>query len=265
MKIAVLGAGAFGSALGGILEEKGKEVEYFDPYKFPERKLGEVLRFSQAIVLAIPAENLDEVLAEFPSFGFKKPLIVATKGLLSLESFKKFRQVEFISGPAFASQLREQREVNLTITGEIAEHLFKTGFIHFDRTKDNLGVIYSGSLKNIFAVEAGFRRLEPETIEFEQFIFKALEEMENFLEENGARRETAKLACGEGDLRLTCSSEESRNYRFGNSLRGKYFSAPSETTEALFTVQEIEREGLEIPRRADILRGIIRRIKDATQ
>ena len=247
------------------MKEKGKKVEFFDPYKFPDRKLEDVLRFSQAIVIAVPAEKLREVLEEFPEFGFRKPLIVATKGLLSLEPFKKFREVEIMSGPAFASQIKEQLEISLTITGEIAEQLFRAGFISFDRTKDKLGVIYSGSLKNIFAVEAGFRRLEPGTIEFEQFIFKALEEMENFLEENGARRETAKLACGEGDLRLTCSSEESRNYRFGNLLRGKYFSAPTETTEALFAVEEIEREGLEIPRRAEILRGVIRRIKDATQ
>ena len=30
MKIAVLGAGAFGTALGGVLAEKGSDVAYYD-------------------------------------------------------------------------------------------------------------------------------------------------------------------------------------------------------------------------------------------
>lgn len=264
MKIAVLGAGAFGASLGGILEEKGIEVAFYDPYKFPENSLPEVLRAARVIVLATPSSAIPDLFAELPEFSFAKPLIVASKGMLSLRIFNRFEKVEFISGPAFASDIRGKKSVKLTATGEISENLFKTRSVHFDKTNDNLGVVFCGSLKNIYAVEAGFRKLTPETIEFEQFIFKALEEMENFLEENGARRETARLACGEGDLRLTCGSEESRNYRFGAQLRARYLGRPTETTEAISAVEELEREGLMVPKKAEILKGVVRRIKNAT-
>ena len=264
MKIAVLGAGAFGASLGGILEEKGVEVAFYDPFKFPENELKEVLRAARAIVLATPSSVIPDLFAELPEFAFLKPLIVASKGMLSLRIFNKFERVEFVSGPAFARDVREKKSIKLTTTGEIAENLLKTRSVSFDKTNDSLGVVFCGSLKNIYAVEAGFRKLEPETIEFEQFIFKALEEIEGFLEENGARRETARLACGEGDLRLTCGSEESRNYRFGAQLRARYLGRPAETTEAIATVEELEREGLIIPKRAAILKGAVRRIKNAT-
>ncbi|MBQ6147307.1 hypothetical protein IJI70_00475 [Candidatus Saccharibacteria bacterium] len=263
MKIAVLGAGAFGSSLGGLLEEKGHKVIYYDPIKFPDNSLEDVLRFAKVILVAVPSEKISALVREFPEFGFSKSVIVASKGLLSLRDFRKFKQVEIISGPAFASQILDREKVKLTITGELTEALFKAGFIEFDKTDDELGVIFAGSLKNIFAVEAGFRKLEPETIEFEQFIFRALEEMESFLEMNGARRETARLACGEGDLRLTCSSEESRNYRFGVRLRSRFSGTPDETTEAINAVRGIEEEGLEVPRKAEILKSVIRRIKNA--
>lgn len=264
MKIAVLGAGVFGKALGDVLEEKGHNVDYYDPIKFPEKTLSDVLKFSKIILLAVPAENVKELLDSFPAFVFRKPLIVATKGLLSLEYFDKFEEVELLSGAAFASQLEAREDVNLTATGEVAAELFKTNSIKIDRTEDELGVLFCGSLKNLFAVEAGFRKLEVDTIEFEQFIFKAMEELESFLELNGVRRETAKLSCGEGDLRLTCGSEESRNYRFGVSLRGRYSGNPNETTEAIFTVSELERVGLEIPRKAEILKDVVRKIRNDT-
>ena len=264
MKVAVLGAGAFGLALGGVLAEKGLEVTYYDPFKFPSNRLDDVIRGSRAIVLVTPSEIISDLFAEMPDFAFSKPLIIASKGLFSLRCFEKFERFEFISGPAFASQIRDKKSVKLTTTGELAENLFKTRSISFDKTTDLLGLLYCGSLKNIYAVEAGFRKLEPDTIEFEQFIFKALEEMELFLDENGARRETAKLACGEGDLRQTCGSEESRNYRFGIQLRARYMGRPNETTESISAVEELERQGLRIPRKVEILNDVVRRIRSAT-
>ena len=42
MKIAILGAGAFGTALGGILANKGLDIDYYDS-KFEREKLSDVL------------------------------------------------------------------------------------------------------------------------------------------------------------------------------------------------------------------------------
>ena len=39
MKITIFGAGAFGTALGNILEENGHQITYYDPVKYPDRSL----------------------------------------------------------------------------------------------------------------------------------------------------------------------------------------------------------------------------------
>ena len=51
MKIAVLGAGAFGTALGGILADKGYDIDYYDS-RLEREKLSDVLADAKYIVLA---------------------------------------------------------------------------------------------------------------------------------------------------------------------------------------------------------------------
>ena len=42
-KVAVIGAGAYGTALGGILAENGHDIDYYDPEKEKER-LSEIIK-----------------------------------------------------------------------------------------------------------------------------------------------------------------------------------------------------------------------------
>ena len=304
MKIGILGAGAFGEALGGVLKRGGQTVYYYDPFKFPERELGDVLDFAEVILLATPAEVAPRVLRSFPEQALVKPLIVATKGVMDVGIYEKFRKMELISGPGFAKQLNEGKKIKLTVAGRgilsggearleseseggvLAERIFCGGMadgsaqITFDKTEDVAGVAMLSGLKNIFAIEAGRRRLEKNSEEFKEYILITLREAQKFLLFNGGFMETARLAAGVGDFVLTCGGEESRNYRFGkeflrqitgrgnNLQRGvnpRKIRAEIGTVEGLSAAREIERLGLFVPRELEILPDILRRIKNAVE
>ena len=278
MKIGVLGMGAYGEALGKVLEKKGYEILYFDPYKLPERRLASVVKLAEILVLATPAEAVGKLVGKFEEEWFLKPLIVATKGLLEEGVYERFSHFEVISGPGFAREIVKGRKVMLTvacagidlgtregISGEtLAETIFRNTNIMFDRTGDVRGVRLLGALKNIFAIEAGRRGLLLRTREFQEFIDEAVAEAKQVLLYNGGFVETAELAAGRGDLVLTCSSEESRNYRFGQFLqRGgnpRKVLCELGTVEGLFAAREIEREGIFVPKEAEILLDSLRRI-----
>ena len=74
----------------------------------------------------------------------------------------------------------------------------------------------------------------------------------------GARLETLMGLSGFGDLALTCTSERSRNYRYGHALgRGEPFD-PAVTVEGATTAQAITdlsaALGLEMPISTEVAR-----------
>ncbi|MBR2998668.1 glycerol-3-phosphate dehydrogenase, partial [Candidatus Saccharibacteria bacterium] len=54
MKIAILGAGAFGTALGGVLADNGYDIDYYDVYKEKER-LSDAVKEAKFILLSVPS------------------------------------------------------------------------------------------------------------------------------------------------------------------------------------------------------------------
>lgn len=284
-KIGILGAGAYGTALGTVLRRAGATVYFFDPVKYPERRLEDVLEFSDAVILVTPARVAEMTLAQFSPTARRKPLIVATKGLMGTEVYQGFSDVEIISGPGFASEIVAGKKFRLTVAKEgletemitVAERLFPREAVEFDRTGDVAGVAMLGGLKNIFAIEAGRRRLSRESEEFGEYIEDVIREAKKFLIYNGGFRETVELSAGRGDFVLTCGSEESRNYRFGKEILRKIGArkelpkdlvektARTSTVEGLFAVEEIRRRGLFVPKNAEILTDILRRIENATK
>lgn len=261
MKVAILGAGAYGRALGKVARDNGHATKFFDPFKFPERSLEEVLEWAEVVLLATPAEAAQKLLGQFPASGREKPLLVATKGLMDLAIYRDFRWVELVSGPGFASEILSGKKIKLTVAtaGEsYAEELFGGEQVSFDKTEDIKGVAMLSGLKNIYAIEAGRRRLEANTEEFKEYIYDALREVEKFLLYNGGFLETTRLNAGVGDFVLTCGSRESRNYQFGESFDKRFLK--NNTVEGIHAAREVKRLGLFVPRELEILPDVLRRI-----
>ena len=132
MKIAILGAGAFGTALGEILAGKGYDSDYYDS-KAERERLSDALTFAKYIVLAIPSKAAPFLLPHLPK---ETPLIIATKGFLDDHNFTGFKDYMVLSGPGFAADIKAERETHLTCTDERVRNLFGTDYLDFDFTTD---------------------------------------------------------------------------------------------------------------------------------
>ena len=253
MKIAILGAGAFGTALGGILADKGYDIDYYDS-KIEKENLSQVLEGARYIVLAVPSMAAPYLLPYLPK---DIPLIVATKGFLDAHNFKDFSDYMVLSGPGFAADIKDGKKALLTATDPRIVELFETDFLTFDKTSDNEGVLMCGALKNVYAIYAGLLNLQPETPEHERYLTEVAEEMRALLSSNNADARTVDLACGIGDLRLTCALP-SRNYEFGQILRENPKAKPEKTVEGLTALSKIKRGEINVSDKATKLKELIK-------
>ena len=252
MKIAILGAGAFGTALGEILAGKGYDIDYYDS-KLERESLAHVLSDTKYIVRAVPSMAAPYLLPYLPT---EKPLVVTTKGFLDEHNFRNFKDYMILSGPGFAADIKAHKPTLLTATDERIKDLFETEYLSFDYTPDKKGVLMCGALKNIYALYAGFLDLKPGDVAHEKYLTDVAEEMKALLIVNGADGKTVDLSCGKGDLRLTCDYP-SRNYEFGQILRENSSAHPEKTVEGLTALSKVKRGEIIVPETALILRKLM--------
>ena len=253
MKIAIMGAGAFGTALGGILAEKGWDIDYYDS-EIEHEKLSDVIEGAKYLVLAVPSLAVSHLLPHLPK---NIPLIVATKGILGARAFDDFADFMVLSGPGFAADIKAHQKTHLTATDRRVVELFATDYLDFDFTEDENGVLMCGALKNVYAIGAGVRNLKPQTPEWNQYITEVAEELRALLSANNADSDTVDLNCGIGDLKLTCNLP-SRNYEFGQILRENSKALPEKTVEGISTIKRILAGEIKVPETAVILKEILR-------
>lgn len=252
MKIAILGAGVYGTALGGVLEEKGYAVDYYDPFLF-DKALADVLNGAEMILLVAPSDAVESLLNELPK---NIPLIVATKGILNGKIFCNFDDVMILSGPGFADDIKAHKLTHLTVTDERLKEMFGVDYLLFDETKDRRGVLMCGALKNVYAILAGYLGYLPEAPEHDDFIDEATREMGLVLQNNGAKAETAKLYCGRDDLILSCSMK-SRNFAYGMKLKQDKNSQPDNTVEGISALKRIKDGEIIVPDEVKYLKQLM--------
>ena len=254
MKIVILGAGAYGTALGGILAQNGYDIDYYDKEVEKER-LCDVLTGAKMIVLCVPSNVAPHLIPYLPA---EIPLVVATKGMLTEGGLSRINDWMMLSGPGFADDIKAKQETVLTATDARVAEWFRASYMEFEITDDRFGVMMCGALKNVYAVMAGFCGLQRESTEWNKYVEQATNEVKNILAANGAEAETAMLACGIGDIKLTCGYP-SRNYEYGDKLRRNPDYQPEKTVEGLSTIQRIAKGEIIVPNDTPILKEIIKK------
>ena len=179
MKVSIIGAGAFGQALGKILTDNQHQISYYDPQLFPDINLDAATYQADVIVVAIPSAFIPDFVATYPDRLKKVPTICATKGLLSANAFAEFTQFSAISGPGFAKEIIEGAPCTLTASAPFAMGLFQNDQITIELHEDLAGILLCGSLKNIYAIGAGYH--SESTSDIAMFIQHAHFEMKKYL------------------------------------------------------------------------------------
>ena len=256
MRITVLGAGAWGTALAKILQENGNAVTLWDKNSaslaavqngLNEKYLPGValptdwktqadfksaIGGAECVVLAVPSQAFREVTERLK--GHPAIFVSVTKGIefetgdtmsRILREQASADRVVALSGPSFA------REVALGIpttivcacesdgTAKTVQGLFHRPEFRIYRSTDILGVEYGGALKNVIAVGAGVGDgLGYGDNTKAGLVSRALSEIRRLGVACGAKPETFNGLSGLGDLMLTCFSKQSRNRDLGERL-----------------------------------------------
>lgn len=228
-RIAIAGNGAWGQALAYVARTAGHHVSMWS------RQKSDVVSFASldAVIVAVPAQAVREVLTLIkPPKGI--PLIISAKGI-EQQTAKFMNEVAaevvpgaltfVLSGPSFASDVVKGLPTAVTLAaptlaeaGEWAQALSLPTFRVYG-SDDVLGVEIGGALKNVLAIACGISDGKGLGESARAALTtRGFAELMRFGKKLGARPETLTGLAGLGDLLLTCSSHQSRNYSFGFAI-----------------------------------------------
>jgi glycerol-3-phosphate dehydrogenase (NAD(P)+) len=273
-RVAIIGAGAWGTALAQAAAMAGREVilvardaaiaseikDLHTNYRYlgaqnlsPRITAATEPADTDFVILAVPAQSTRDALKSLaPQWLAGKPVILSAKGL---EHGTLKRQSEILqelhatavpyvlSGPSFAADVAAGRPTAVTLAGddanstsELAAALAGPGFRPY-AADDRIGVELAGALKNIYALGCG--AVEGAGLGASArsaLLARAFAEMSRIVSALGGSASTLTGLAGLGDLTLSCTSTQSRNYRFGVALgRGDRAKAVGELAEGVAT------------------------------
>ncbi|MFO1088941.1 MAG: NAD(P)H-dependent glycerol-3-phosphate dehydrogenase [Hyphomicrobiales bacterium] len=226
--VAVLGAGAWGQALAAVLARTGHRA-----WLWSRSADIETVRTARTLVVAVPAQAVRQTVARVGR-AFEGHVVIAAKGLeegsaklltevVSEEMPRS--QLTVLSGPSFAADVAANRPVALALAGVTVDAarqvaaLFALPQFRVYPTDDLIGVQLGGALKNVLAIACGIadgKRLGDSARA--ALVTRAFAELSRLAIARGARPETLAGLSGLGDLILTATSGQSRNYSLGLRL-----------------------------------------------
>ncbi|MDP2425485.1 MAG: NAD(P)H-dependent glycerol-3-phosphate dehydrogenase [bacterium] len=244
-----------------------KSTAYLGDYILPIQvkatmDLAYCCQYSDVILLSLPIVYLVPVLEEMATFSLhKKQFILTSKGLYKGKTISTImeslgllhvNQLSVLSGPSFASELLEHKKTAMVLASkqsisslEIIQRLFTSADLRIYLSTDVEGVEYCGALKNVYAIASGIiagANLGDNAQA--ALLTRSIHELRGVMIQLHFQESTLYGLAGIGDLFLTCSSKQSRNYRFGYAI-GQCQSVEEvkktfhETIEGLSTLDEI--------------------------
>jgi len=258
MRIAILGAGAWGCALGCLLVETGHDVALWEFDAAAAARLGAArwhdylgvelpeslaltsdmaaaLRERELVIVTTPSEFLRPTLrAAAALLPGEAPVVCATKGLEAHSQMTTDRVIAdvlpgrpfaLLSGPTFAKEIASGLPAAVVAaSGDVfVAKLVQKGLgsprLRVYTTDDTVGVALAGALKNVVALAVGVSDgLGMGGNARAAMITRGLSEMGRLASRLGAHPLTMAGLAGLGDLVLTCTGDLSRNRQVGLAL-----------------------------------------------
>ncbi len=280
-QIAVVGAGAWGTALANAASRAGRDVTLVardeatagaihrarESMSLPGIALDAKVAISgkrdrdtaQVLLLAVPTQSFRSALVSFrENLGKDTVIVSCAKGIERgthlfttqiIEELLPQTRPAILSGPSFAADVARGLPTAVTlaaqdesIAAQLCQALGSATFRPY-HTTDVRGVEIGGAAKNVLAIAAGIvagKKLGASALA--ALTTRGFAELARFGRALGARAETLGGLSGLGDLILTCSSMQSRNFSLGVALgQGASVEAASggKLAEGAFTAQAL--------------------------
>ncbi len=276
MSVSVLGAGAFGTALAISLAGKGPVTLWArdagdmakrreNTKRLPGCPFPDTLTVTDSLdqasaakilLLAVPMQRLRSVLEDHKDALHGKHLVACCKGIELSSGVGPVSVITqtipdataaILTGPSFAADIARGLPTALTLAcadakaGKYLQAELTTANLRLYRTTDTIGAELGGALKNVVAIASG-AAIGAGLGESARaaLMTRGYAEMQRLAAHLKAEPTTLAGLSGFGDLTLTCTSEQSRNYRLGQSLgQGTPFD-PSTTVEGAATARAVD-------------------------
>ncbi len=287
MKVGILGSGAYGLALAHILNNNKVKTTIWTPseeecqilnktrksnklpeYTIPKEliistNLEETIKGIDLLVIAVPAFAFEETTKKIvPLINKKTPVLIATKGiqqntcLFLNEVFKKYSSnpLAVISGPTFATDIIKNAPVGFSLAtkskhaAETVRKCFSNSTTKFRSTRDVIGIEICGSIKNVMAIASGILEGMKATDSTRAlFLTESMNDIKELINALGGRKTSIVSFAGFGDILMTCTSPNSRNFSFGyligTGANAKEIEEYQQNTtiEGLYTLKSIHK------------------------
>ncbi len=226
MKINILGNGVWGTALGKVLTSNGHEVNFWD-----KKSQIKPLDF---VIIAIPAQAIRGVMKNYGLNLGKAVIVNSAKGIE--KGSQKIpsqivgeilgTEIEYFTliGPSFAREVSLKMPTLVNLGGRNGKtqaicNLLEADYFRVRPTKSVEALELAGALKNVYAIACGVADgLGFEANTRAKLITIAYEEFQKLTTNLEYKIDSSARPGILGDLVLTCSSIESRNFRFGKNL-----------------------------------------------
>ncbi|NCO85909.1 MAG: NAD(P)-dependent glycerol-3-phosphate dehydrogenase [Rhodobacterales bacterium] len=275
MSVMVLGAGAFGTALAVSLARGGVPVTLWArdvtalrdtrqsphlpgvtlPQNVAVSAEIETVLAVDTVLVALPAQALRPFLEAHAALLAGRAIIACCKGIdlgtligpvATIRAAVPGATAAILTGPSFAADIAAGLPTALTLACaddaacRALQQQLATPALRLYRSADTVGAELGGALKNVIAlacgacIGAGLGESARAAL-----MTRGFAEMQRLAASLGAQPETLLGLSGFGDLVLTCTSPQSRNFRFGHALgRGEPFD-PTTTVEGVATAKAV--------------------------
>jgi glycerol-3-phosphate dehydrogenase (NAD(P)+) len=300
VKITVLGAGAWGTALAqllcagkndvtlwghnadhlGDLQKSGRNERYLQGIELsPELKfemdLAHAVSGPELIVMAVPSKAFRTISRSLAAFS--GTVVSVTKGIEHetgltmcgvLAQTAPGAKTAALSGPSLAFEVARGIPTAIvaasghSATAEAVQKLFHRPAFRVYTSNDLTGVEFGGALKNVIAIAAGIcDGLGFGDNSKAALVTRGLVEIRRLGVAGGAQAETFYGLSGTGDLIVTCFSKLSRNRGFGERLgRGEKVEAILAATKSVAEGFPTARSAFDLARRLKVETPIIEQI-----
>lgn len=297
MKVTVLGAGAWGTALALVLHRGKHQVTLWghDAAHLEEMRLSggnarhlpgitvprdwnfepdleRATAAPEALIVAVPSKAMRTIAAGLRSY--RGLLVSVTKGIDGetgltmsgmLQAAAPSARVAALSGPTLALEVAKGVPTAIvsasreTGTAQIVQQLFHSALFRVYTSTDPVGVEMGGALKNVVAIAAGVG----DGLGFGDnskaaLLTRGIVEIRRLGVACGAQAETFAGLSGLGDLAVTCFSRLSRNRSLGERLgRGEKLDAILASSFSVAEGYPTARSAHELAKRLQIVTPII--------